>query len=78
MGKQKEKKIRAGKEGRIVKENENEPSESYIAGWFRTFFAFLLFDFPGICRNIKHDISKTQQANVLKFQGIFLTFIGPT
>ena len=63
------KKIRAGKKGIIVKEKENEPSEWYIAGWFRTFFAFLLFDFPGICRNIKHDISKTKQANVLKFSG---------
>ena len=45
---------------------------------FRTFFVFFTFDFPGICRNLKHDISKTKQANVLKFLENPSTFKGPT
>ena len=78
-GKTRRKKIRAAKKGLTVKEKENEPSEPYIAEGFQNFFCFFTtFVFPSICRNIKHDISKTKQANVLKFSENFLTFIGPT
>ena len=73
------KKIRAAKKDLILKEKENKPCEPYIAEGFENFFCFFTtFDFPSVCRNIKHDISKTKQAKILKFSENVLTFIGPT
>ena len=69
-GKTRINKIRAVKKGLKVIEQENEPSESYITGAFLNVFCFsTTFDFPDICWNIKHDISKIKQAIVLKVSG---------